>query len=171
LKSSCAPHLILPPLKGEEVRRRSFATLFAVLCFTLFTRIHVSSITSEFRFAFFQKRFGSFPLEAFGLTFTAIDVPGAIRTLAIGINARGDIAGWFQDPVGNIHGFLLSRGNFTTIDVPGAAGTTALGINAGGQIVGVYEAQGAEHGFDWSYINRSGHFGSKRNRRKYLKTE
>ena len=76
------------------------------------------------------------PLEAFGLTFTTIDVPGAIRTLATGINASGNIVGWFQDPKGIIHGFLLSEGRFTTIDAPGATHTVALGINARRQIVG-----------------------------------
>ena len=35
------------------------------------------------------------PLEAFGLTFTTIDVPGAIRTVALGVNARGQIVGMY----------------------------------------------------------------------------
>jgi uncharacterized membrane protein len=69
--------------------------------------------------------------------------------LTTGINRCGDIVGWFQDPAGIIHGFLLSEGSFTTIDVPGATHTVALEINARGQIVGMYVTQGtgAEHGF------------------------
>lgn len=40
---------------------------------------------------------------------TTIDVPGAIRTIAFGINERGDIVGGYADGAG-FHGFLLSRG-------------------------------------------------------------
>ena len=51
-------------------------------------------------------------------TFTPITFPGATFTQAWGINARGDIVGFYMD-VGNVtHGFLLSGGNFTTIDPP-----------------------------------------------------
>jgi probable HAF family extracellular repeat protein len=89
------------------------------------------------------------PLEAFGLTFTKVDVPGAIRTLAIGINASGDIVGWFQDPAGIIHGFRLSDGIFTTIDAPGATHTAVLGINARGQIIGHYVTGEKFQAFCW----------------------
>ena len=41
--------------------------------------------------------------------FTTIDVPGALRTSAFGINARGDIAGGYTDTSGELHGYLLSR--------------------------------------------------------------
>lgn len=41
--------------------------------------------------------------------FTPIDIPGATATAAIGINARGDIAGSYFDAHG-AHGFLISRG-------------------------------------------------------------
>jgi uncharacterized membrane protein len=40
---------------------------------------------------------------------TTIDVPGAVRTIAFGINERGDIVGGYADSAG-FHGFLLSRG-------------------------------------------------------------
>jgi uncharacterized membrane protein len=39
---------------------------------------------------------------------TTIDVPGAMRTIAFGINERGDIVGGYADGAG-FHGFLLSR--------------------------------------------------------------
>ena len=68
-------------------------------------------------------------LRASAFTFTAIDVPGATATEAFGINAAGDIVGFFTNASG-AHGFLLSRGVFTTIDVPGATATEAVGINA-----------------------------------------
>jgi uncharacterized membrane protein len=44
-----------------------------------------------------------------GSRLTTIDVPDAIRTIAFGINERGDIVGGYADDAG-FHGFLLSRG-------------------------------------------------------------
>src|SRR5262245_50623369 len=75
------------------------------------------------------------------LTFTQIDVPGAMFTAAFGINDRGQTVGVFADTGGVVHGFLLDNGNFTQIDVPqinfpGAPGTQAFGIRERGQIVG-----------------------------------
>ena len=55
---------------------------------------------------------------AFSLTFTTIDPPGSTATLALDINARGDIVGNYLTADGKTHGFLLSNGTFTTIDVP-----------------------------------------------------
>jgi len=69
-------------------------------------------------------------------TFTTIDVPGAVRTVAIGINASGHIVGRYFSADGAVHGFLLRKGEFTTIDVPGATDTRAFGINPRGDIVG-----------------------------------
>ncbi len=40
--------------------------------------------------------------------FTQIDVPGASRTQASGINDRGEIVGFFRDSTAN-HGFLLEQ--------------------------------------------------------------
>src|SRR5439155_8709154 len=56
-------------------------------------------------------------------TITTIDFPGAISTQTWGINARGDIVGFYVS-AGVTHGFLLSGGSFTTIDVPGATSTS-----------------------------------------------
>jgi hypothetical protein len=56
--------------------------------------------------------------------FTTIDVPGAIFTLASGINARGQIVGEQELP-GAIRGFLLDEETFTTIDVPNSVATLA----------------------------------------------
>jgi probable HAF family extracellular repeat protein len=55
----------------------------------------------------------------------------------MGINAAGQIVGWFTDAAGD-HGFLKDGATFTTIDVPGATLTHAFGINAAGQIVGLF---------------------------------
>jgi probable HAF family extracellular repeat protein len=82
-----------------------------------------------------------------GSGITTLDVPGSSATWANGINASGQIVGWFDDAAGE-HGFLLSGGNYTTLDVPGATATEAYGINASGQIVGAYrDATYNTHGF------------------------
>lgn len=83
--------------------------------------------------------------------FTTLEVPGARFTRAFGINASGDVVGFYTDAGGVNRGFLLRGGTFTTIDYPGAAVTLARGIGAGGEIVGSYRMPGEpavnEHGF------------------------
>jgi uncharacterized membrane protein len=76
------------------------------------------------------------PLHAADPTFVAIDYPGQSGTLALDINASGQIVGRYIDDAGLHRGFLLSAGVFTPIDVPGAIYTPPLGINASGDIVG-----------------------------------
>jgi uncharacterized membrane protein len=71
-------------------------------------------------------------------TYATFDVPGAVSTIASGINARGDIVGTYIDADGRRHGFAQREGIFTTIDYPGAAGTEARGIGPGGEIVGFF---------------------------------
>ncbi len=80
-------------------------------------------------------------------SYTTLDVPGSLFTQAHGINASGQIVGWYYD--GNItHGFLLSEGSYTTLDVPGSSYTQGFGINDSGKIVGEYgDAGGTNHGF------------------------
>jgi uncharacterized membrane protein len=75
-------------------------------------------------------------------TYTTFDVPGAVSTIASGINARGDIVGTYIDASGRRHGFAQRDGIITTIDYPGAAGTEARGIGPSGDIVGFYWRQG-----------------------------
>ena len=79
----------------------------------------------------------------------AIDVPGALATLAGGINGTGQIVGMYCNATtcslnyaADSNGFLLDHigGTFTTIAFPGAIGTAASAINDSGQIVGIYEA-------------------------------
>jgi hypothetical protein len=80
--------------------------------------------------------------------YTTLDVPGALLTLAEGIDDEGVIVGLFIDAAGNEHGFILRRGVYATIDVPGAAGTAIFSINAVGEIVGSYgDTSGVTHGF------------------------
>jgi probable HAF family extracellular repeat protein len=71
-------------------------------------------------------------------TYTQLDYPKAIDTYCFGINAAGDVVGYYEGASGNYHGFLLSGGTFTSIDGPDADASYAVGINDGGQIVGSY---------------------------------
>src|SRR5262249_43439025 len=65
-------------------------------------------------------------------TFTMIDVPGATRMEALGINDRGEIVGNYTDGGGDTHGFLPSGGAFSPVHFPGATTTLAVGSNARG---------------------------------------
>jgi uncharacterized membrane protein len=97
-----------------------------------------------------------FLLPAYG-AFMVIDGPSStddgptIRTLAKGINAAGDMTGYY-DTAHKRHGFVLSRrGVFRTIDIDGAQGPTPNGtftqwINARGDMVGTF-FDGSVHGF------------------------
>ena len=91
---------------------------------------------------------------------TTIDVPGAWATLVLGLNNRGQVAGYYLDadavptadgvyPRGTVHGFLWEDGVFTTRDVRGAGGTGLADINDRGMVVGNYGEPGKIdfHGF------------------------
>ncbi len=84
-------------------------------------------------------------------TFTPIDVPGAVQTVALDINAEGFIVGRYAI-ADRTHGFLRTPdGEFMTIDFPGSSFTVAASINDGkGDIVGQYalpSAPAQRHGF------------------------
>ena len=64
------------------------------------------------------------------LTFTTIDVPGALLTNAQGVNHQGDVVGGFNDAAGLQHGFLRSGSQFRTINFPGASTTRATSTPA-----------------------------------------
>ncbi len=108
------------------------------------------------------KRFGArltgLTLACLGLTclqaqtYTTIDFPGSVATLAVDINDLGQIVGRYIDSAGVNYGYLLNNGVFTSITFPGAAFTRAIGINLNGDIVGSYYTPSElksvfEHGF------------------------
>src|SRR5262245_4074731 len=84
------------------------------------------------------------PASAQVSDFTTVDVPEASATLPRGINARGDIVG-FYGAGGVFRAFLLQEGIFTDIDHPGASATRPRSINPQGDIVGFYVAGGTTH--------------------------
>ena len=91
------------------------------------------------------------------------DVPGALQTVHVRNNNRGEIAGVYADDsdgTPRIRGFLMKNGRVTRIDVPGAMATAPFGINDLGQVVGGWVAPdatvnpvtgetGPVHGFVW----------------------
>lgn len=89
-------------------------------------------------FAVFEITNGTVHVLAAGPSFTTIDFPGAVFTLAADINHTGQIVGRYADTTGINHGFLLSDGTFTSLTFPGAVWTRTIGINSGGDIVGDY---------------------------------
>ena len=79
--------------------------------------------------------------------FTELDFPGARQTLPSGINAGGQIVGWYQDQARVLHGFVYSDGEFRSVDYPGARTTHLRGIGPGGDMSGTYNMAG-ERNFD-----------------------
>lgn len=76
--------------------------------------------------------------DAPAFVFTSIDIPDATATGAFGINARGEVVGFYRDASNRQHGFVLGRDGFRSIDFPGAALTDARGISPNGEVVGAY---------------------------------
>jgi hypothetical protein len=75
-----------------------------------------------------------------------IDDPSGVSTVTAAININGNIAGFFTDAEGIIHGFLDNHGVFTTVDAPGATETQLLGLNDNGIAVGFDVVNGVTHG-------------------------
>jgi probable HAF family extracellular repeat protein len=84
-------------------------------------------------------------------TWTTIDVPGAYRTVVVGVNDATVMSGQYLDSTGTqAHGFITADGvNFTTLDYPGIASSTyGAGISNGGSVVGAFRAADTTyHGF------------------------
>jgi hypothetical protein len=90
-------------------------------------------------------------------TYSYFDAPEAVAgmyalgtggTYVSGINASGQVSGYFTNPAGyNYHGFVSSGGSYTTLDVPNTYYTAADSVNAGGQVSGTTHYNGARHGF------------------------
>jgi hypothetical protein len=59
-------------------------------------------------------------------------------TTTTGINNGGQIAGFYIDAAGNLHGFLDVNGMFMTVDDPNGTNTMLLGLNNNGQAVGSF---------------------------------
>jgi hypothetical protein len=85
-----------------------------------------------------------------GRAYSFFNAPGAtgFGTSADGINASGQVSGYFQDAGGVFHGFVKDGSSFTQIDVPGATATFGYAINSRTDVVGWYtDQQNDTHGF------------------------
>ena len=99
--------------------------------------------------------------NAFDFEYAEIVVPGAVLTNAQGINAGGDVVGFYRDAAAKVRGFVWKGGEVTAIEYPGAVLTEARGISPSGRIVGTYRMPGEPgvnvHGFllepDGTFIN------------------
>ena len=85
-------------------------------------------------------------------TFSAVNVPGATSVTATGINAEGNVTGFYSGPKsGGTRSFVRIGGRVTTFGAPNSGNTTAFGINNNNEIVGAYVigsgAKAATHGF------------------------
>jgi probable HAF family extracellular repeat protein len=79
--------------------------------------------------------------------FVTIDYPGALWTIATGINNQGQIVGGCQISNDSGPGFLLDQSGFHIFLFPEVQFTFPNKINNLGQIVGAYYDANGEHGF------------------------
>ncbi|MBV9266862.1 MAG: hypothetical protein JO061_11905, partial [Acidobacteriaceae bacterium] len=82
-------------------------------------------------------------------SFTNIDVPGATQTNPSGVNASGEVAGYYWDGSTD-HGFVYINGQFTTFDYPGALLTQALSVADNGDVYGAYALAGSWQAFKYT---------------------
>jgi len=71
--------------------------------------------------------------------FTVFDVPNALGTYVLSINAREEVAGWFPDasPPYKERGFVRERdGDITIFDAPNSSNMRPASINARGEVAG-----------------------------------
>jgi probable HAF family extracellular repeat protein len=71
-------------------------------------------------------------------TFTKVQVPGATKNDASGINNSGQVVGTYFSSDGTVHGYKFDGSAYATVDFPGAPYTFVFGIGNGGKMVGTY---------------------------------
>ena len=96
--------------------------------------------------------------------FRTINVPGATETQVRGVNASGEIAGFYkttncvepsiQFPNCFVHGFKIVNGTLVKLMVPHSLSTAIMGVNDYGDLVGFcITSDGYSHGFLWLHQN------------------
>lgn len=96
--------------------------------------------------------------HAWAISFTTIDYPGSINTVAYGIDGT-NIVGQYEDISNNAHGFLFDGSTYTALNNPTAPNKTYARAISGGNIVGHYtDGSGLNHGFlydgsTWTTLN------------------
>src|SRR5216683_7113621 len=85
--------------------------------------------------------------QTLAFTFTQLDVPGSVSTEADGINAQGEIIGFFVDKTNKPHGFLHQPATFKQLDFTATTATRTVAINDAGVIAGSFtDTAGVQHG-------------------------
>ena len=80
--------------------------------------------------------------------FVDLSVPGAVDSIAYGINDKGTVVGGYLDKNNVNHAFDFNGLRYKKIDVPGMVGSTALAINHSGLITfSAFDSNFAGHGF------------------------
>ena len=79
---------------------------------------------------------------------SVLNLPAATATVAFAINDFGQIAGYFEDASGGIHGYVKTGQHLRQVDMPGALATLVTSLNNWGSVAGEYiDASGTRHGF------------------------
>jgi YVTN family beta-propeller protein len=88
--------------------------------------------------------------------YSSVDGPGATFTDVAWVNARGDLAGGFNDARGS-HAYVLSRGTFKIIDSPIASlpFIAGFGLSNGGDVVGVLFGDNFFQGRGYMFSNNA----------------
>ncbi|HLY07105.1 MAG TPA: hypothetical protein VKR31_15275 [Rhizomicrobium sp.] len=92
----------------------------------------------------------------------AVKLTGLANTgyAARGINNKGDVVGWYYDPSGVQHGFVISGGTAQKLDPaePNMASNVLEGINDKGKITGFWtDTAGVIHGYVYSSDKKQFH--------------
>lgn len=83
-----------------------------------------------------------------GGVYRLISIPGAVSSVATGINSSGQIVGYYTDSSDTSHAFYDSAGTIETVDNTAGTGTIAFDINDSGEIVGAFaDSSGNVHGY------------------------
>jgi hypothetical protein len=97
-------------------------------------------------------------------SYAPINFPGAVATVARGINNSGEVVGYYQTtacensdlniPSCPTEGFKLVHGRYIKVRVPNSTATAVTGVNELGDLVGFYtKSDGTRHGFVWYHQN------------------
>lgn len=81
--------------------------------------------------------------------FVSFDVPNSLSTVAVSLDARGDIIGYYENASMQIVGFLRkTNGHIMTFKAPNSETTVPSAMSSSGVATGTYfDGQGNEHGF------------------------
>src|SRR5579863_1321491 len=81
-----------------------------------------------------------------GTTYTTLDVPKAVATVATGINNSGNIVLYWVNSRSIIEGALLTGKTYKTINVPGAMDSIAFDLDAGDVVFEWLDSNDLPHG-------------------------